>query len=58
MKHQYDIFEEFLDGSLVWRVSVSGRYDTERKIQEFAEQSYNRFHAISVEAGETVRIEG
>ena len=37
MKHKYDIFEEFPDGSLIWRNSVSRRYDAERTIQELSD---------------------
>jgi hypothetical protein len=58
VKRQYVIFEEFPDASSIWRASISGRYDTERKIQELAEHSYNHFYAIDVEAGGLVRIEG
>jgi hypothetical protein len=58
VKNKHVIFGEFPDGSSIWRASISGRYDTQRKIQELAEHSYNHFYAIDVEAGEVVRIEG
>jgi len=37
MECEYDIFEEFPDGSLIWRNSVSRRYDAERTIQELSD---------------------
>jgi hypothetical protein len=48
MRHEYDIFEKFPDGSTIWRACVSGRYETERKMQELAEQSNNEFYAIDI----------
>jgi len=48
MRHKYDIFQKFPDGSTIWRACVSGRYETERMIQELAEQSKNQFYAIDI----------
>jgi hypothetical protein len=48
MRHDYDIFEKFPDGSTIWRVCVSGRYETERKMRELTEQSKNEFYAIDI----------
>jgi len=45
MRRKYDIFEEFPNGALIWRDSVSRRYDAEREIQQLAEHSHNRFYA-------------
>jgi hypothetical protein len=51
MRHEFDIFERYLDGSSIWRATVSGRYEAQRKMQEFAEHSENAFFAIDVKAG-------
>jgi len=48
MRHNFDIFEKFPDGSTLWRACVSGRYETQRKIQEFSEHSKNEFYAIDI----------
>ncbi len=52
MRRDYDIFEKFPDGSTLWRACVSGRYETQRKVQEFAEFSENEFFVIDVQAAE------
>jgi hypothetical protein len=49
MRHDYDIFEKFTDGSSIWRACVSGRFDAQRKIQELAEHSANEFFAIDIQ---------
>jgi hypothetical protein len=48
MRHDYDIFEKFPDGSTIWRACVSGRYQTARKMQELAERSDDEFYAIDI----------
>ena len=53
MRHEYDIFEKFPDGSTLWRASITGRYEANRKICELAERSENQFFAIDVQAAET-----
>ena len=53
MRREYDIFERFPDGSTLWRASITGRYETNRKIDELAERSENQFFAIDVRAAET-----
>ena len=52
MRRDYDIFEKLPDGSLMWRLCVSGSYDAERKLQDLAEHSENEFFAIDVLAGD------
>src|SRR6266481_9063722 len=54
MRREYDVFERFPDGSSIWRATVSGRFETQRKIQEFAEHSQNNFFTIEIEAGELI----
>ncbi len=46
MLRSFDIFEKFPDSSTLWRSRVSGRFETERKIQELSEHSRNEFHAM------------
>jgi len=48
VRHSFDIFEKFPDGSTLWRACVSGRYETHRKIQELTEHSKNDFYAINI----------
>jgi hypothetical protein len=43
MRHEYDILERFPDGSSIWRATVLGRYQAQRKMQELAEHSENLF---------------
>lgn len=50
MRHDYDIFEKFRDGSTLWRACVRGRYETLRKIQELKELSESEFFAIDIQA--------
>jgi hypothetical protein len=54
MRHDYDIFEKFPDGSTLWRACVSGRFDAQRKIQELIEHSTSTFFAIDILAGEVL----
>jgi hypothetical protein len=41
MDREYDIFEVFEDGSLVWRETGSGHVDSIRKLQELAAKTKN-----------------
>ena len=52
MLRDYDIFEKFPDGSMVWRACVFGQYEAQRKLQDLAERSPNEFVAIDIKAGE------
>jgi len=54
MRREFDIFERFADGSSIWRVTVIGRYEAQRKIQELAEHSENAFFTIDIH--ETQRL--
>jgi len=53
---KYDIFEVFPDGSSRRRARISGRYNKERTLQEFAEISENQFYAVEIEVGETLPL--
>jgi hypothetical protein len=54
MRHNFDIFEKFPDGSTLWRACVSGSYETQRKIQDFSEHSKNQFYAIDILVSERI----
>jgi hypothetical protein len=46
MRRNYDIFEKFRDGSIVWRASTRGKFEAKQKIQELMELSDNEFVVI------------
>jgi hypothetical protein len=54
MRHHYDIFEKFPDGSSIWCVCVHGWYEAERKMYELADQSENEFYALDIEGNRLV----
>jgi hypothetical protein len=54
MKHDYDLFEKFPDGSSLWRDSVSGFEKTQLFLQGLAERSENQFYAINLATGEVL----
>jgi hypothetical protein len=54
MKHEYDLFEKFADGSSLWRASVSGLKNARFQLQDLAKMSKNRFYGIDMIAGKTL----
>jgi hypothetical protein len=54
MRHEYEIFERFPDGSTVLRWCVHGWYEAERKIYELAEHSESEFYAIDIQTNRAV----
>jgi len=46
MKLEYDIFEKFSDGSVVWQGLVQGLETARAKLEELARRSKNEFFAI------------
>jgi hypothetical protein len=54
MRRQYDIFEKFPDGTVIWRCCVFGQVETERKIQDLIAHSSNEFFAIELCASKRV----
>jgi hypothetical protein len=48
MRHEYDIFERFSDGSSVWRATVVGRHEAQRRVHELSEYSDNAFFILDV----------
>jgi hypothetical protein len=49
MKHDYDIFEKFHDGSTLWRAFVSGRFEAWRRVEELKEHSENDFVILDIQ---------
>jgi hypothetical protein len=45
----FDIYEVLRDGSYVWRASVSDCAEKDRKLQELAKTSNNKFCALDVQ---------
>jgi len=54
MRNIYEVFEKFPDGSTLWRMSVRGRFEANRKKDELAERSPNEFFIIDVQAAEVL----
>jgi hypothetical protein len=54
MKHEYDLFEKFPDGSSLWRDSVPGFETTCLRLQELTRRSENQFYAINLATGEVL----
>ena len=54
MKHEYDLFEKFPDGSSLWRDSVPGFETTRLRLQELVQRSENQFYAINLTTGEVL----
>jgi|HubBroStandDraft_2_1064218.scaffolds.fasta_scaffold38093_2 hypothetical protein len=48
MRRDYEVFEKFSDGSTLWRASVNGQFEAQRKMQEFREHSENEFFILHV----------
>jgi hypothetical protein len=47
----YDIFEEFPDGSTIWRACVFGMGNVELKLHELAKETSNKFFALNLREG-------
>jgi len=52
MRRDYDIFEKFPDGSMIWRACVRGQFEAKRKVQELIELSEHEFVVIGIQAEE------
>jgi len=52
MRHDYDIFEKFPDGSTRWRACVHGKFAAIRRVRELVELSENEFVVIDFQAEE------
>ncbi len=57
MNREYDIFEKFFDGSVVWREFVRGLETARAKLGQLASSSKEEFFAIHTPTKEiTVRV--
>jgi len=54
MRHEYDLFERFPDGSSLWRGSAKGLQSAREHLSSLARQSGNQFYAINVVSGKTI----
>ncbi len=54
MRHEYDLFERFPDGSSLWRGSAKGLESTRLHLHDLAKDSLNDFYAINVVSGKVV----
>jgi hypothetical protein len=46
---EYDVFEEFPDGTTKWRACVFGMGNVERKLRELASETTNKFFALNLQ---------
>jgi hypothetical protein len=59
MNREYDLFENFPDGSRVWRAAIVGRDATLAKLKELASKSANEVFAMHLPTEEIVaKMEG
>jgi hypothetical protein len=56
MKHKYDLFEKFPDGSSLWRACVVGLEGTRQYMFDLARRSPNQFYAMHLESGKIVPL--
>jgi len=54
MKHGYDLFEKFSNGSSLWRGSFPGFETTCLRLQELAQKSENQFYVTNLTTGEVI----
>ena len=54
MKHKYDLFEKFPDGSSLWRACVVGLEGAQRHMGDLAMRSPNHFYAMHLVTGKVV----
>ena len=45
----YDVFEEYPDGSTIWRACVFGMGNVELKLRELAKETGNKIFALSLQ---------
>jgi hypothetical protein len=48
MERDYDLFEVFPDGSVIWRQSVTGHENAIRRLRELVELTDNEFRVMHV----------
>jgi len=54
MRHEYDLFERFPDGSSLWRASARGLQNARFHLSDLAKESANQFYAINVVSGKVI----
>jgi hypothetical protein len=57
MKHRYDLFEKFPDGSSLWRACVIGLKGARLHMSDLAQRSPNHFYALHVMSGKLVSLD-
>ena len=50
MRRDYDVFEKFPDGSVIWRACITGRHEPQCKILELQEYSENEFFMVDIQS--------
>src|SRR5258708_36728099 len=56
MKHQYDLFEKFPDGSSLWRACVIGLQATLSQKSDLAQRSQNHFYALHINSVKLISL--
>jgi hypothetical protein len=51
MRHKYDLFEKFPDGSSLWRGCVIGLDGARQHMYDLARRSSNQFYAMHLVSG-------
>jgi hypothetical protein len=54
MDLEYDIFEEFPDGSAIWRAYTRGLDEARNKLDELSRQSTNEFFIFHAPTKQTI----
>lgn len=54
MDREYDIFEVFSDGALIWRIRISGREASIIKLTELAKRTWNEVYAVHLPSKEII----
>lgn len=49
MRRDFDVFEKFSDGSTLWRATVRGRFEAQRKMDELSERSENQLYMLDIQ---------
>jgi hypothetical protein len=48
MDRDYDLFEVFPDGTLIWRESITGHEDAIRRLRELSELTVNELRVMHI----------
>jgi hypothetical protein len=56
VEREYDIFEKYPDGSLLWRAAVTGRDQAAAKLHELAAQTANEVQMIHVSSKTVIAV--